>query len=122
MVSSICLFEITNVVVRCANSERCPGSSVFFCIDASAADVANSDGIKRLLATDTSTFFINEKSFFINEPKVIPKNPPSCLTFLSVVPFNKNYLFFKKLIYFIISFISWFVSAIAELPVVGDFL
>ena len=60
--------------------------------------------------------------FFFNRPEAIPKNPPSCLAFLSVVPFNKISLFSRKLVYFTISFISWFVSAIASLSVVGDFL
>ena len=36
------------------------------------------ENIKALLAIGSSTFFINEKSIFSNEPRSLPRNPPVC--------------------------------------------
>ena len=39
----------------------------------------NSYVIKTLLANDLSTYFINGKPTFINDPKRLPRNPPACI-------------------------------------------
>ena len=51
-----------------------------FWIAASVADVAVVDpnGIKTLLANVFSTFFIKGKTFFSNDPKILPKSLCGC--------------------------------------------
>ena len=70
MISFISSFEIINVVV--------PDPSIFSWITASAADAAavNPKGIKTLLVSGLSTFFIKGDLVFSTGPKCLPKNPP----------------------------------------------
>ena len=60
-----------------------PDPYIFFSIAGSVADAAavNRNDIKMLLAGGLSIFFMNGKAVFTNDPKSLPKNPPSC-TFL----------------------------------------
>ena len=57
-----------------------PDPKFFFWIAASVAAAAavNPDGIKTLLVSSLSTFFIKGKPVFINDPKIIPINSPYC--------------------------------------------
>ena len=54
--------------------------SDFFCIPASAADVAavNPEGIKTLSANGLIIFFIKNNPVFSNGPRGLPRNPPDC--------------------------------------------
>ena len=72
MISSISSLEIIYVVI--------PDPKSFFWIAASVADAAavNPNGIKSLLASVFSTFFIKWKSVFSNGLWNLPKNSPDC--------------------------------------------
>ena len=39
----------------------------------------NLNGIKKLLANDLITFFIKDKSLFINGVRSLPRNPSDCI-------------------------------------------
>ena len=69
MISFISSFEIINVVT--------PDPNIFLWIAASVADAAavNPNGIKRLLASGLSTFFIKGNPVFSKGPKSLLKNP-----------------------------------------------
>ena len=58
-----------------------PDPKIFFCIQASAVDVAavNHNGNKTLIANGLVTFFINGSPAFNNEPRSLPRNPPDCI-------------------------------------------
>ena len=71
MISFISSFEIINFVVTDPN--------IFLWIAASVVDVAvNPNGIRTLLASGLSTFFVKGKPVFSNDPITLPKNPPNC--------------------------------------------
>ena len=57
-----------------------PNPKIFFWIVGfvAAAAAVNRDGIKTLLVSGLSTFFIKGKPVFINGPKIIPINSPYC--------------------------------------------
>ena len=67
--------EINNFVV--------PDPNIFLRIPASIADAdaVNPYGIKTLLASGLSTFFIKGNPVFSNGHRSLPKNPPDCLIF-----------------------------------------
>ena len=73
--SSISSFDIISVVV--------------LSVIVSAADTVaiNPNGMKTLLANCWSTFFINGKRFFSNQPRSLPKYPPDC-SILNICVFN----------------------------------
>ena len=66
MISFKSSFENTSVVV--------PDTNIFLLI----AAAVNSNGIKTLLATGLSTFFIKFDPVLSNGFKSLPKNPPDC--------------------------------------------
>ena len=70
---SISSFNIISVFV--------PDPNIFFCIQASAVDVAavNRNGIKTLLVNVLITFFINSSPVFNNELRSLPRNPAHCI-------------------------------------------
>ena len=70
--SSISPFDIISVVV--------PEPSIFLCISVSAATAAAVDpnGIKTLVTSGFSTFFINRNSVFNNGPRSLPRNHSDC--------------------------------------------
>ena len=72
MVSFTSSIEIINVVT--------PEPNIFLWIAASVphAIVVNSNGIKTLLASGLSRFFIKGNIVLRNGPKSLPKNPPVC--------------------------------------------
>ena len=57
-----------------------PDPNTFLWIAVSVADSAavNPNGIKILLASGLSTFFIKDNPVFSHCPKSLPKNPPDC--------------------------------------------
>ena len=109
MIFPISLFEIISTVASV--------QFFFFFWMASyvADDVAlNRRGTKTFIMNGGRTFFINSKSVVINCWRKL-KNPPSWQIVIIVISFKKIPLFPNKLIYFIISFISLFVSIVLEL-------
>ena len=75
MIYFISSFDVTNVIVHSALQIK-----TFLWIPASATDAAISpNGIKTLSASFRSTFFVNNKSIFINGPRSLPRNPPDCI-------------------------------------------
>ena len=68
------------MAIRDAKSERWPDSYDFLWIAASAADTSavNPNGIKTLLDSGLSTFFIQHKPVFSNDTESFPKNPLDC--------------------------------------------
>ena len=82
MISFISSLEIINVVVCKAKSEGQPDPKIFWRIAASIVDAAavNPNGIKTLLASGLSTFFVKDNPVFSNGPKSLSKNPPDCPT------------------------------------------
>ena len=60
-----------------------PDPKIFQIIAASVADaaVSNTNGIKTLLTSGLSTFFIKGNPVLNNSPKSLPENPPDCPIF-----------------------------------------
>ena len=83
-----------------------PDPNTFLWIAVSVADSAavNPNGIKILLASGLSTFFIKGNQGFTDGPKSLPKNPLNCpiyaINFLKILYYLKSYLqkFYKALI------------------------
>ena len=80
MISFIFSVEIINVIIFAKSEGLVPDPNIFLWIAASVADAAsvNPNGIKMLLANVVSTFFIKDNLVFINDPKILPKNPLDC--------------------------------------------
>ena len=72
MTSSISSFEIINAVI--------PDPKAFFWIDTPVADtsVVDPNGIKVLLVSGLSEFFLKGKPVYSNGSKSLSKNPPDC--------------------------------------------
>ena len=70
IISFISSFDSIKVVV--------PDLNIFLCVPTSAADAdaVNPKGIKKLLAKDLITFFINGNPVFSDVPSNLPRNPP----------------------------------------------
>ena len=80
----------------------------FLCIPASAADAAavNTNGIKKLLANDLITFFINGDPVLNNERRSLPRNLTDCIIldnwfFYSLISIDE---LFAKVLFFIVDF------------------
>ena len=84
MISFISSLEIISAVK--------PDPKIFLGIAAYVADTAatNPNGIKLFSANGLSTFPIKDNPVFINGPKILPKDPPDCITLSNWVFDNLN--------------------------------
>ena len=72
MISSICSFEIINVLTL--------NRKIFLCTPVSAADAAvNPNGIKTFLPHGLRKFFIKDNPVFSNGFRSLARNPPDCI-------------------------------------------
>ena len=80
IMSLISSLEFINAVCLAKSEGSVPDPNIFLWIAASTADAdaVNPNGIKTLLASGLSTFFIKDDPVFSNGPKSLPKNPPDC--------------------------------------------
>ena len=82
MIFAISLFEIIIVLVHFAKSKGYP-KLIFLWIRTSAADAdaVKTNDMSTVIANCLVTFFINDKSTFINGPRSLPRNLPNCIIY-----------------------------------------
>ena len=87
LMSFISSFDVTSIVVP---DPEAPDPITFLWIPVSAA--VNSNGIRTLLVNCVSTFFINGKPTFSNDPRKLPQKPPHECCSLLFHPLEENVL------------------------------